>query len=57
MASDRIDILFVSGYRLWMVSGNLLNEFALGGAQLNNKKSRKGASPHSKTEDAHSHVF
>ena len=55
--ADRIDIVLVSGYRLWVMSGDLVNEFALAGAQLNNKKSRKGVSPNQRTEDAHSHVF
>lgn len=56
IAADRIEKIHVIGYSLWVFSGNLLNQFVLGGSQLSNKQSRKGSSA-TRTEDAHSHMF
>lgn len=41
IASDKIDRIHVIGYRLWVFSGTILNEFMMAGSQLANKMSRK----------------
>ena len=57
LAAEKIDSIHVLGYRLWVVAGNMINEFAMGGAQLANKQSRIKSPPSTKTQDVHSHVF
>ncbi len=41
IASEKIDRIHVVGYRLWVFSGSILNEFLMAGSQLANKLSRK----------------
>jgi hypothetical protein len=57
IASDRIEKIHVSGYRLWVISGAFLNEFYMGGSQLANKMSRNTTNPSPKTEDINSFMF
>ena len=48
LAVDRIDSIHVYGYQLWIVAGNMMNEFLIGGAQLSNKQSRITSPPQQK---------
>ncbi len=57
IASDRIDRIHVIGYRLWIVSGSILNQFMMAGSQLANKLSRKAPTASNKVEDIRSHMF
>ena len=40
LAVEKIDAIHVYGYSLWLVAGNIVNQFLIGGAQLSNKTSR-----------------
>lgn len=51
LAIDKIDNIFIHGYRMFLVSQNMLNEFLIGGIQLMNKKSRITQSPTQKSQD------
>ncbi len=51
LAVDKIDSIHIHGYRMFLVSENMLNEFLIGGVQLQNKKSRLTQSPTQKSQD------
>ena len=57
LAVDKIDSVHVHGYRLFLISENMLNEFLIGGTQLTNKKSRITQSPAQKSQDIQEQVF
>jgi len=57
LAVDKIDAIYVYGYQLWVMAGNLLNEFLIGGVQLSNKQSRITASPAQKIQDVSSQIL
>jgi hypothetical protein len=40
-----------------VISGEIINEFLMGGSQLGNKMSRKVSNPSAKTEDVSSFMF
>ena len=49
LAAEKIDSIEVIGYRLWVFTGNMVNEFLMAGNQLINKMSRAKASVGYKT--------
>jgi len=51
LAVDKINSIHVYGYRLFLISENMLNEFLIGGVQLMNKKSRLTQSSSQKSQD------
>jgi len=51
LAVDKINSIHVHGYRLFLISENMMNEFLIGGVQLMNKKSRLTQSPSQKSQD------
>lgn len=57
LAVDKINSIHVHGYRLFLISENMLNEFLIGGVQLMNKKSRLTQSPSQKSQDIQEQVF
>ena len=57
LAVDKINSIHVHGYRLFLISENMLNEFLIGGVQLMNKKSRLTQSPSQKSQDVQEQVF
>lgn len=56
LAVEKINNIHVCGYRLFLVSDNMVNEFLIGGVQLMNKKSRITQSPAQKSQDVQEHV-
>jgi hypothetical protein len=54
---DKIDAIHVFGYQLWLVAGNMVNEFLIGGVQLSNKQSRITPSPTQKIQDINSQIL
>lgn len=57
LAVDKIEALHVYGYQLWVVSGNMVNEFLIGGGQLNNKFSRITPPPLQQIQDIDCLIF
>jgi hypothetical protein len=47
----------VYAYQLWLVSGNMVSEFLIGGVQLSNKQSRITPSPAQKIQDTNSQIY
>ena len=57
LAVDKIDAIHVFGYQLWLVAGNMINEFLIGGAQLSNKLTRITPSASQKIQDISSQMY
>jgi hypothetical protein len=57
LAVDRIESIHVYGYQLWLVSGNLVSEFLIGGVQLSNKQTRITQTPLQKIQDIKSEIY
>jgi hypothetical protein len=57
LAVDRIDAVHVYGYQLWLIAGNMVNEFLMGGVTLSNKQSRITPPAAQKIQDINSQIF
>ncbi len=57
LAVDKIESIHVYGYQLWAVTGNMVNEFLIGGTQLNNNLSRITPPPSQKIQDMNSYIY
>lgn len=57
LAVDKIEAIHVYGYQLWLVAGNMVNEFLIGGAQLSNKQTRITPSPGQNMQDVNSLIY
>jgi len=57
LAVDKIDAIHVYGYQLWLVSGNIVSEFLIGGSQLTNKLTRITSSPPQSIQDTNSQIY
>lgn len=57
LAVDKVESIHIHGYRMFLVSENMINEFLIGGIQIMNKKSRITQSPQQKSQDVQEQVF
>jgi len=57
LAVDKIDAVHVFGYQLWLIAGNMVNEFLMGGVTLSNKQSRITPPASQNIQDINSQIF